>query len=270
MDERTIWSTISSIFAEYALKIVSSVLILILGSMLIRFIVKRIGDGKWLNKLDSRNRQYIRTTLKIFLNAMLIMVIVAILGIPVSSILTVLAAAGATIALALQGSLANVASGIVLLVTRPFRIDDFIQVGDKGGRVTDQGLFYTTIRTIENLDISIPNSQLTSAVITNTSAQGTRRTNLTLSVAYGTDPAKVRELILGYAANHPKILKDPAPFCAMSAMSQSSIDFTVRFWMNKDDYWDTWFEMQEDLYNLLNENGIQIPFNQLDVHIKND
>ena len=270
MDEKTVWSTISGIFAEYALKIAASLLILILGSMLIRFIINRIGDGRWLKKLDTRNRQYLRTFLKFLLNALLVMVIIAVLGIPIASILTVLAAVGATIALALQGSLANVASGIVLLVTHPFRIDDFIQIGDKSGRVTDQGLFYTTIRTLENLDIAIPNSHLTTAVITNMSMQQTRRTNLTLSVAYGTDPAKVRELILGYADNHPKILKDPAPFCAMSAMSQSSIDFIVRFWMKKEDYWDTWFAMQEDLYNLLYENDIKIPFNQLDVHIKND
>ncbi len=270
MDIKTLWQKLTEISIDYALKILSVVIILIVGKLIIRFIMKRFLNGKLFERMDNSAKSILRSTLKIVLHVMLIVIIVAIIGIPMASVVTVIASAGAAIALALQGSLANVASGVILIITRPFKVDDWITVGDKTGIVTDIGFFYTTIRTIENLDVAIPNVQLTSAVIVNCSAQGTRRANFTINAAYGTDAEKVRTVILKYLGENSLVLKTPEPFCAMSAMSESSIDFTVRFWTNNKDYWDAWFTVHEGIYNALNENGIQIPFNQLDVHIRND
>ena len=267
MDLEVLWSKLSEISVEYALKIISCLVVLIVGKLLIRLLMKYFLNGKVGKRMDLGFRNYTRTFVKVALEIVLVVIMVAILGVPVASIVTVIAAAGAAIALAIQGSLANVASGFILILTRPFKLDNWIAVGEKTGKVTDQGLFYTTIRTIENLDVVIPNSELTSSTIINYSNQDIRRSNFTISAAYGTDASIVRQVVLDYLTSHQLVLNDPAPFCAMSAMSESSIDFTVRFWAKSVDYWNAWYSIQEGIYNALNLNGITIPFNQLDVHI---
>ncbi len=267
LDIRTLWEKFSDVCVEYALRILGVIIILIVGKMLIRFLMKHSLKGKVAEKVDPSIRNYIRTSIKFVLNIILIVICVAILGVPVASIIAVFATVGAAIVLAMQGSLSNVASGIVLLITRPFRLNDWITAGERTGEVVELGLFYTTIRTIENLDIIIPNSELTTAVIINLTREAERRSNFTVKVAYGTDTELVRKTILEFAAQDPRILKDPEPFCAMNAMSDSSIDFIVRFWCKKDDYWPAYFDFQEGLYNELTKKGIQIPFNQIDVHI---
>ncbi|MBO4217038.1 MAG: mechanosensitive ion channel, partial [Clostridia bacterium] len=223
MDLKSIWEKLTDISIDYALKIVSLIVILIVGKLIIKFIMKRFLNGRLFARMDNSARSILRSTLKVVLNVVLIVIIVAVIGIPMASVVTVVASAGAAIALALQGSLANVASGVILIVTRPFRVDDWITVGDKTGQVTDIGFFYTTIRTVENLDVAIPNVQLTSAVMVNCSAQATRRANFTVSVAYGSDAEKVRTVILDYLAGNPLVVKDPEPFCAMNSMSESSL-----------------------------------------------
>lgn len=266
-DIRTVWDTFSEICIEYALRILGVIVILIVGKMLIRALMKHFLKGKVAEKLDPSVRNYIRTSIKFVLNVLIVVICVAVLGVPVASIIAVFATVGAAIVLAMQGSLSNVASGIVLLITRPFRLNDWITAGERTGEVVELGLFYTTIRTIENLDIIIPNSELTTAVIINLSREDRRRANFTLKVAYGSDTEKVRRVVLDYIASCPLILKDPEPFCAMNAMSDSSIDFIIRFWCESSKYWDNWFVFLEGLYNELGRQGIQIPFNQIDVHI---
>lgn len=268
MDWEKIWEDITSFCAQYALKILAAVVVLVVGSLLIKLVMKHFMKGKLSKKIDDTARSVTRTIIKLVLQILLIVIVVAIIGVPMASIIAVLASAGAAIALALQGSLGNLASGIIIFALRPFKIGDWIIVGDFSGKVTDIGIFYTTIENIENLEIYIPNSELTGSKITNCSVNKVRRTNLVVSAAYGTDPDKVRNVIMNYAESNEKVLKDPAPFCEMSAMSESSIDFTIRFWIKSDEYWDTWFKMVKDIYNEFYKNGIEIPFNQLDVHIK--
>ena len=194
--------------------------------------------------------------------------VVAILGVPMASVIAVLGSAGAAIALAIQGTLGNLASGIMIVVLRPFRAGDFIEVGGNLGTVLEVGLFSTRVRTPDNRHVVIPNSTLTSSTIINYSSEETRRVDMVASAAYGTDIEKVKAVILAYAESDGQILKDPAPTVRMKDMNTSSIDFTVRVWVKNKDYWDVSFNLSENIYNEFKKNGIEIPFNQLDVHVK--
>ena len=268
MNWETIWTTLTTYCIEYAWKIIACIVVLIVGNLLIRLVTKKFLMSKAASRLDPGARSYGRMIARVCLKVLLVVIIVAILGIPVASFVTVIAAAGAAIALAIQGSLSNVASGIILMTTHPFRIGDWIESGGKSGKVIEYGLFYTTIQTIEESNVVIPNSALTSSTIINYTPLETRRTNFTVSAAYGSDAEKVKKVILGAIASDTRILTDPAPFAEMSKMNESSIDFTVRFYTKTEEYWDVWFSIHERIYDAFNENGIHIPFNQLDVHLK--
>ena len=271
MNWETVWETVSEYCVKYAWKIVACIAVLIVGSLLIKLVTKKFLTGSAGGKLDPSAKAYGRMIARISLKIILAVIIVSILGIPVASVVTVIAAVGAAVALALQGSLSNVASGVILMASRPFRLGDWIEVGDDRlmGEVVDYGLFYTTIRTIEESNVVIPNSTLTSSVIVNLTAYGMRRTTFTVSAAYGSDTAKVKRVILEALASDERILTKPEPLAEMIKMNESSLDFCVRFYTNSEQYREVWYSVHELIYNAFKRSGVEIPFNQLDVHIKN-
>ena len=217
MNWETIWDTVSTYCVEYAWKIIACVAVLIVGNLLIKLVTKKFLTSKAAGRLDPGAKAYGRMIARVALKVILAVIIVSILGIPVASVVTVLAAAGAAIALALQGSLSNVASGVILMATRPFRLGDWIEVGGHPmGEIVDFGLFYTTIRTVKQANVVIPNSALTSETIVNLTAYPNRRTDFTVSAAYGSDTAKVKRVILETLAADERILKSPPPFAEMS------------------------------------------------------
>lgn len=264
----TAWATISDFFIRFAGKLIACVIIFFVGRLIIKFIKKRLENSKKLSKADPNVRRFTITAVKVTLNIIMIVSIISVLGIPIASIVAVIGAAGAAIALALQGTLGNFASGVLLLILRPFRSGDFIEAGGYSGTVVEIGLFSTTVLTTDNRRVIIPNSSLTGATIVNYSSEKTRRVDMTVSVAYGTDIEKVKEVILDFAKTEPTVLKDPAPFVRMTDMKDSAIVFTVRLWVNNADYWKTRFDLSESIYNRFAEKGIHIPFNQLDIHVK--
>jgi len=199
----------------------------------------------------------------------LIVTIIAILGVPTASVVAVIASAGVAVGLALQGSLSNLAGGIMILIFRPFKLDDFIDAGGFSGTVTDIGIFYTTLKTGDNKSVTIPNGSLMNDKVVNYSVHDTRRVDFTFSVAYGTDVEKVKTILLEEAGKHEKALKDPAPFCRMAKQNASSLDFVLRVWVNSGDYWAVNFDILEAVNNRFKAEGIEIPFNQLDVNVKN-
>lgn len=253
---------------DIAWKLLAAVLVLIIGSFLIRFFMKHFLTDKKSEKLDPTVRSYARTLVKAGLNLIMVIIIVSILGIPMASIIAVIGAAGAAIALALQGSLGNLASGIMLLIFHPFKLGQFIEVDGNSGTVEEIGLFYTNLVTPDNKHILLPNSTMTSETITNFSVEKTRRVEVVYNVAYGTDAEKVKTLILDKATAHDKVLKNPAPFIRMTAMADSSLNFTLRVWCNSADFWGVKFDLTEGIYKAFNDCGIQIPFPQMDVHVK--
>ncbi len=249
-------------------KLIAAILVLVIGSLIIKLVKKVLRKRKLGKHEDPTVHRFLVNLIGIALNVLLIVTVVAILGIPTASVVAVIASAGVAIGLALQGSLSNLAGGIMILIFRPFKLDDFIEAGSFSGTVSDVGIFYTTLKTPDNKSVTIPNGSLMNDKVVNYSVHDTRRVDFTFSVAYGTDIEKVKTILLEEAGKHEKTLKDPAPFCRLTKQNTSSLDFVLRVWVNSSDYWAVNFDVLEAINERFKAEGIQIPFNQLDVNIK--
>ena len=270
MDWNQIWESVLNFCLDLAWKIVLSLLVLLIGNLLIKFILKKLTTGKATKKMDPTALTFINSFLKIGLYAVLLVCIVGILGVETASVVTVLATCGAALALALQGSLSNMAGGLMLLIFRPFRVGDFLEACGNSGTVIEVGIFYTVVRTGDNRHVTIPNGSLLNSVMINYSKEKNRRVDIELNVAYGTDVEKAKDIVMALVNKHEKVLKDPAPFIRMTQMADSSLKITLRVWTDSADFWDVKFDLTEGINKAFTENGISIPFPQMDVHIKND
>ena len=267
-DWGVIWTNISDKFISIAGRLLICAAVLIAGHFIIKFVTKKLINSKRMEKLEPGVRGFLRTFIKVLLHTVLIVTAVGILGIPMASVVAVLGAAGAAVALALQGTLGNLASGIMIVILRPFRTGDFIEAGGNLGTVLEIGLFATTVVTIDNRHVIIPNGTLTTSTIINYSSEENRRVDMIISAAYGSDIEKVKAVILDYAKRDSLILNDPAPFVRMTDLSESSIDFTVRMWVKNKDYWEVRYNLSENIYEEFNKNGIHMPYKQIDIHVK--
>ena len=248
-------------------KILACLLILVIGNLLIKLLLKFFPNGKKFDKMDRTVRVFLYHLIKIAFNILLIVSIVAIIGVPMASVITVIASAGAAIALALQGSLSNLAGGFMLLIFRPFKIDDYIETQGEGGTVIDVGFFYTTIRTPDNKHIMLPNGALTNSTVINYSREENRRVDLTFSISYKSDLEKATRLVNEIVAAHPLVLKNPEHFVRMTEMTDSMVKLTARAWCKNADYWTVKFDIGDGVKSAFAQNGIQIPYAQVDVHI---
>ena len=251
-------------------KILACLLILVIGNLLIKLLLKFFPNGKKFDKMDRTVRVFLHHLIKIALNILLIVSIVAIIGVPMASVITVIASAGAAIALALQGSLSNLAGGFMLLLFRPFRIDDFIETQGVSGTVIDVGFFYTTIRTGDNKHIMLPNGGLTNSTVINYSREENRRVDIDFSIAYESDCDKAIKIINDVITSHELVLKDPTHFVRMTEMTDSAVKITARAWCKNSDYWTVKFDIGDKVKASFAQNGIRIPYPQMDVHIKDN
>ncbi|RKY36615.1 MAG: mechanosensitive ion channel family protein [Candidatus Omnitrophota bacterium] len=192
------------------------------------------------------------------------------LGVQTASLIAVLGAAGIAIGLALQGSLANFAAGILLIFFKPFKVGDFIACGGAEGFVEDVEVFCTSLRTFDNLQIIIPNAKITADNIINFSSFGKRRIDLVFSVSYTDDLSKAKRALKDVVSRNDRVLKSPAPVIAVSELADSSVNLVCRPWVKPDDYWDVYFELIENGKVALEKSGCTIPFPQHDVHIINN
>jgi small conductance mechanosensitive channel len=214
-------------------------------------------------------------TLSVFLSRlayMLLLVLVVILtiqklGVDTTSFAAVIAAAGLAIGLALQGSLSNFASGVLLIALRPFKVGDYVEAGGTAGTVTAIAVFATELLTPDNRKVVVPNSAIASGTITNYSAMDTRRLDLVVGVGYESDLRKAKNVLESLVSQDERILKEPAPTVAVSNLGESSVDFVVRPWVKAADYWPVKFDLTERIKLRLDEEGISIPFPQRDVHV---
>ena len=269
MDFKAIGTFLVELAASLGLKIVESLIILIVGFKLIKWLKKWIKETPKLDKLDSGLRSFLVSFSSIVLYIVLIITIAMVLGVPVTSFITILASCGVAIGLALQGSLSNFAGGLMILFFKPFKIGDYIEAGGESGTVAEISVVYTVLLTPDNKRITIPNGTLTNSVIENYSAEETRRVDLTFNTAYNCDIDKVTDIITEIVENHPLALKDPEPFVRLSAHGESSLTYTVRIWVKSEDYWDVNFDVIESVKKAFDEKGIEIPYPQLDVHVNN-
>ena len=269
-----LFEELASLSMSVGMKLLYAILILIVGHYVVKFIVASIDKAVKKNqkldeKIDEGAGKFLLNTVNVALHVLIVITAALVLGVPATSFITVLGSAGLALGLALQGSLSNLAGGIMILVYRPFRVGDFIEVSGISGTVDEINFFYTVLHSLDNKRITVPNGTASNAVVTDYSALETRRVDFEFSAAYGSDVEKVKAILLAAASSEDKVLKDPAPVSYLSEHSDSSIKFILRCWCENADYWTVHFDIIEKINTEFAKNGIEIPFPQMDVHVKN-
>jgi small conductance mechanosensitive channel len=262
--------TVGEAVATYGLKIVGAVLILLVGRWVAKLLSAVVAKALAKVKLDPTLVPFIEN---LTYTALLIFVVIAALarvGVETASLIAVLGAAGLAVGLALQGSLANFASGVLILVFKPFRLGDFVEVAGVKGTVQAIQVFNTVLNAPDNVRIVVPNGQVTGGCILNYTINGTRRVELVASVSYDDDLKTARRAIESVLAAEPRILPTPAPVVAVGEMADSSVDFIVRPWVKVEDYWPVYWALTEKLKEGLEAHGLNIPFPQQEITIKTD
>ena len=249
-------------------KLLISIVVLLIGIKLINLIIKEFKKEHKLAHIDPSVKTFLVSFLNVGLKIILFVTVLGILGVPMTSIIAIIGSAGVAIGLALQGGLSNLAGGIMLLIFKPFKVGDFIETNGRSGTVKSITLFYTTINTLENIVVQLPNGTLANSAITNYSAMKKRMVNETISVSYDSDIEKVKKVINKTILDLENSLKEEPILVRLKAHNSSSIDFVVRFWIDNKLYWDTYFEFMEKVKINLTKNKIEIPYPQMDVHIK--
>ena len=271
MDWQNIWNSIQNWLTNTGIKILVAILVLILSFALINWLSKKIEKkGEKLEKMKHVDKTVYRTLsyiIKAALKILIVLSLVAYLGIDTSAITALIASLGVGVGLAVNGTLSNLAGGILLLFTRPFRDGDYICANGYEGYVEDIYICNTKIRTNDNKVVYLPNGKLSTSEIINFTENDLRRVDLTYSISYSDDYEKAENIILKIADENPKIIKDPAPKARVKAHSASSIDLFCPVWCKNEDYWDVTFYMNERVKKAFDENGVTIPFEQLDVHV---
>ena len=269
MDLDIIWNFLFELFASLGTKILSSLIVLIIGLKVIKWLKKWLKTSSRLDKLDDGIRTFLSSFSSIALYIVLFITIAMMMGIPTTSFITALASCGVAIGLAMQGSLSNFAGGIMILLFKPFKVGDYIDAGGNAGTVSEITVVYTVITTPDNKVITIPNGTLSNSVIENYSAKDLRRVDLTFDTSYTSDVDKVKNVLSGVVNAHNLVLKDPEPFVRLSSHNESALTYTVRVWCKAEDYWTVNFDLLEQVKKKFDEENIEIPFPQVDVHVKN-
>lgn len=263
-------SALSAWVLNTGIKIIVSLIVLTISFRIIKKITRKITKKGEAGKYDKTITKTLAYTFSIGMKTLVIVSIVGYLGIDTSGITALIASLGVCVGLAVNGAVSNLAGGVVILVTRPFKVDDYIEAQGISGTVEDIHMICTKIRTPDNKVIYVPNGSLANGNIINYSEKETRRLELKFSIAYDSDYEKAKALIWDVVTSHELVLSDPTPFVRMSAHDDSAITVTARVWTKNSDYWNVNFDLLESVKKALDDNGIEIPYNQLDVHVKND
>ncbi|HLV38772.1 mechanosensitive ion channel family protein [Xanthomarina sp.] len=244
----------------YGLKLIGAILIWLIGSWIIKKLINATKTVMDKRGLEVSLQKFLTNLLGWILKILLVLTILSQIGIETTSFAAILAAAGLAVGLALQGSLANFAGGILIMVFKPFKIGDFITAQGESGTVKEIEIFTTKLTTPDNKEVIIPNGSLSNGNITNFSTEDTRRVDFTFGVGYNSDIKKTKEVILSVIMSNPSILQEPAPSVNLSGLGDSSINFLTRVWVKKEDYWAVNFDTIERTKEALDAAGIDIPY----------
>ncbi len=267
LNMETILTTIYQYLAQYGLKILGAIIIFLVGKWLAKIISQLTEKALIKAKIEKTLAKFARNLANIGLLIFVVIAALASLGVETTQFAVVIGAAGLAIGLALQGSLANFASGFLMIIFRPFKVGDFIEASGIKGTVKEIQIFNTILSTPDNLRAIIPNAHVTGGNIINYTVNGKRRVDLVIGISYEDDLRKAKKIIEDTLASDPRVLQDPAPTVAVSELGDSSVNFVVRPWVAPADYWNVYFETTENVKLALDKNGITIPFPQRDVHM---
>lgn len=246
--------------------ILLAAVIFIAGRFLISVINRLVAQMMERRKIDATIQSFLRSFINILLTILLLISVVSTLGVNTTSFAALLASAGVAIGMALSGNLQNLAGGLIILLFKPYKVGDYIDAQGVSGTVKEIQIFHTVLTTPDNKIIYVPNGSLSSGSVTNYSLSALRRVDWTIGVEYGTEIEKVRQTALDLIKKDSRILTDPAPFIALSALADSSVNITIRVWTKNEDYWGVFFDMNQNIYEVFNKEGIAFPFPQVTVH----
>lgn len=257
-------------FMTVGKNILIAIVILIIGNKLIKWVLKLIGNSFKKTKIEPMVAKFLISLIKFALYFLIAIIVISVLGIPTTSLIAALSAAGLTLGLALQGSLSNFAGGVLILFFKPFTIGDYIKEDTHGneGTVTGIDLFYTKITTIDNKTIVIPNGTLANSSLTNYTAQEKRRIDILIGISYDSDIRKAKSVLADVIDGCDRIIRDEEISIYVDNLGESQITLGVRVWTKTDEYWSVRWELLEKFKCAFDDNGIEIPFNQLSVTIK--
>lgn len=270
LDYHEVLQTMLSEAVWIVIKIVIALAIYFLGRWIVRRVVQLIDVAMERRKVDVSLRSFMRNTVRVVFSLILVLIVVQTLGVNVTSLIAVFSAATLAIGMALSGTAQNFAGGVMILMMKPYRVGDYISAQGQSGTVREIKLFSTVITTTDNQTIYIPNNAIATAIIDNYTTAEQRRVDWTVGISYGDDVDIARETILAMLAADARILRETAPVVWVAALADSSVNLTVRAWVANADYWDVFFEYNERFYKELPKAGINFPFPQMDVHVKND
>ncbi|MCE8018713.1 mechanosensitive ion channel [Halomonas sp. MCCC 1A11036] len=261
------WLYLQTSGAAFAINVVAAVIIFVVGRWVAKILLGITTKGMERAKVDPLLIKFLGNILYTLLLIFVVLAAINRIGIQTASLIAVLGAAGLAVGLALQGSLANFAAGVMVIIFRPYKIGDYVEAGGIAGVVDSVQIFNTELKTPDNKHIIVPNSQMLGGAIVNYSTHPTRRVDLVVSVGHDDDIDTVRRVLEQTLADDSRLLQEPAPTVRMHAMADSSIDWIVRPWVNAADYWDVYWDLTEEIKRRFDREGITIPFPQRDVHL---
>ena len=246
--------------------ILLAAVIFIAGRFIISVINRLVAQMMERRKIDATIQSFLRSFINILLTILLLISVVSALGVNTTSFAALLASAGVAVGMALSGNLQNLAGGLIILLFKPYKVGDYVDAQGVSGTVKEIQIFHTVLTTPDNKIIYVPNGSLSSGSVTNYSLSQLRRVDWTVGVEYGTEIEKVRQTVLDLIKKDSRILTDPTPFIALSALADSSVNITIRVWVKNEDYWGVFFDMNQNIYEVFNREGISFPFPQVTVH----
>ena len=267
MDFSSIIPKLQEWITFYGIKIIAALIIFIVGRWIARIIRNVVEKMLVKNKVESTLVAFTCNITYALLMTIIIIATLNQLGIQTTSLIAIIGAATLAIGLALQGSLANFAAGVLLIIFRPFKAGDFVECGGTSGAVEHISIFTTQLKSPDNKEIIIPNAKVMGDNIVNYSTKDTRRVDLVIGVSYGDDLQKVRQVLEDILSKNDKVLKDPAPTIGVLELADSSVNFAVRPWVKTGDYWGVYFDLTENIKKRFDAESISIPFPQHDVHL---
>lgn len=252
---------------EYGPALLKAIAVLVLGLWAVKIIVSVVKKVLGKSNVDPSLKGFLGSMISILLKIMVYITALGMLGVEMTSFIAILGAAGLAVGLALSGTLQNFAGGVMILLFKPYSVGDFIDAQGHSGTVKEIQIFVTVLTTPDNKTIIIPNGPLATGSLTNYSKQETRRVDWTFGIGYGDDVDKAYEVLKRLLSEDDRILSDPEPFMAVSALADSSVNIVVRVWVKTEDYWGVHFRMNEEVYKTFDKEGLNIPYPQTDVHL---
>lgn len=260
------FSNNSDLMFEYSMNIIWAILILFVGNIAVRLVANSVGKLMKKRRMDKAVIDFVHAIVRYLLFILVLIAALGKLGVQTASVVAVIGAAGLAVALALQGSLSNFAAGVLIVAFRPFKSGDYVEVGGIAGSVSSIQIFQTILNSPDNKMIVVPNSSIIGGPITNYSRHKIRRIDLMIGVSYNADLRKTRKVLKDLLESDERVLKDPAVTVEVHTLADSSVNFVVRPWVKTEEYWPVYWDMMLRIKETLDENGIEIPFPQMDVH----